>query len=154
MEFWVIPALGTIGTFAFVIILVISTARTKQKKAELQAQIQTKLIERFESAPDLISFLKSETGQEFISGVRITQATVVHRKLVGSMRAAIFLGVLGFGFLLLWPLANEQDFIYPGILLLALGAAFFLSSWFSLKMSRQLDLDRADDAQPSGGDVR
>jgi len=154
MEFWWIPVLGTIGTFAFLIILVVSTARTKQKKAELQAQIQTKLVERFESAPELIDFLKSQTGQEFISGVRMTQTGAVHRKLIGSMRAAIFLGVLGFGFLILWPLANEQGFIYPGILLLFLGAGFFLSSWFSLKMSRQLGLDRVDDTQPSGGDVR
>ena len=87
MEFWWIPVLGTIGTFAFLIILVVSTARTKQKKAELQAQIQTKLVERFESAPELIDFLKSQTGQEFISGVRMTQTGAVHRKLIGSMRS-------------------------------------------------------------------
>jgi hypothetical protein len=102
--------IATLGLFAMIIAGILASAKTRQRRAELQAQVQSKLIDRFDSAPELIEFLKSPTGQEFVSGVRAQQAAVVTRKTLGSIRTAVFLAVLGAGFLVLWPLANEEGF--------------------------------------------
>lgn len=156
MEFWWLPVLSIIGCFAFAIIFVMAVARTRQHRAELQAQVQSKLIDRFQSAPELIDFLKSSTGQEFISGVRVKQTTYVTRRLVGSIRAAVFLAVLGLGFLILWPLTGEPAFIYPGVLMLALGGGFYFSAIVSVKMARDWGLDQQPPGatQVSAGDGR
>ena len=144
-----------LAMFAVAAVAVIATYRVKEKRAELQTQVQTKLIERFESAPELIEFLRSETGQEFISGVRVKQAASVSRRMLAGIRAAVFLAVLGLGFLVLWPLTREDGFIYPGVILLALGTGFFLASVVSMKMSRAWGLDQPSAApHPSTQDVR
>ena len=134
-------------------IVAIAMFRTKQHRAELQAQVQSKLIDRFQSAPELIDFLKSPTGQEFVSGVRVQQAAVVSRRMLGSIRAAVFLAVLGIGFLVLWPLSNERGFLYPGVILLALGGGFFASAVVSLKLSRAWGMEQAERAD-GARDVR
>jgi hypothetical protein len=150
MSFWWIPTISIVGSFAVMIIVVLSVAQTRQRRAELQAQVQAKLIDRFSSAPELIDFLKSETGQQFVSGVKATQAAAVSRRMLGGIRASVFLAILGLGFLVLWPLANEQGFMFPGVILLALGAGFFVSTMVSVKLSRQWRLTD----QEHSGDVR
>src|SRR5512141_1051508 len=120
MSMWWIPLITILGMFALIIVGIVASAQTRQRRAELQAQVQSKLIDRFSSAPELIDFLKSPTGQEFVSGVRSQQTAVVTRRTLGSIRAAVFLAVLGGGFLVLWGAASEEGFMYPGIILLAL----------------------------------
>ena len=155
MDFWWVPVLSIIGGFAFAMVVVVASARTRQHRAELQAQVQAKLIDRFQSAPELIDFLKSSTGQEFVSGVRVKQTAYVTRRLVGSIRAAIFLVVLGIGFLALWPLTSESGFIYPGVLLMALGGAFYFSAIVSVKMARDWGLEQQPtQTEMSSGDGR
>lgn len=146
--------LTSLAMIAVMAVVVVAIFRTKERRAELQTQVQTKLIERFQSAPELIDFLRSPTGQEFISGVRVQQAASVSRKMLGGIRAAIFLAILGLGFLVLWPLTNEDGFIYPGVILLALGVGFFASSMVSLKISRAWGLDQPAAPPPSTQDVR
>lgn len=136
---------ASVAFMAVVVIVVMTFARGKERRAELQAEIQAKLIDRFQSAPELIEFLRSPTGQEFVSGVKSQQTALVTRKMLAGIRAAVFLAVLGLGFLVLWPLTNEQGFIYPGVILLAMGGGFYLATVVSMKMSRSLD---------DGGDVR
>ena len=147
-------SVATLATLGVVAVVVITIARNKERRAELQAEIQSKLIDRFQSAPELVEFLKSPTGQEFVSGVKTQQAAVVTRKMLAGVRAAVFLGVLGLGFLILWPLTNERGFAYPGVILLALGGGFYFSTIVSLKISRSWGLDQQERVQPGSGDVR
>ena len=154
MDVMVIPVTAILGAIAVISVLVVSSARTKTRRAELQAEVQTKLIDRFQSAPELVEFLKSPTGQEFVSGVRAQQTAYISRRLLGGIRAAVFFAVLGFGFLVLWPLTREIGFVYPGVILLAMGGGFFLATIVSLKMSRAWGPDGPQNMQPGGGDVR
>ena len=156
MSFTLLPLAAMMGSFAVAIIAIISIFWTRLRKAELQAQVQAKLIDRFSSAPELIDFLKSPTGQEFVSGVKAQQAAVVSRKVIGGIRGAVFLAVLGIGFLALWGLAHEEGFMYPGVILLALGGGMFLSTLVSVKLSRDWGLTDESPKQvpPSTGDVR
>ena len=146
-------AVSSLAIIAVFGVVALAMFRSKQHRAELQAQIQSKLIDRFQSAPELIDFLKSPTGQEFVSGVRVQQAAVVSRRMLGGIRAAIFLAILGLGFLVLWPLTSEEGFIYPGVILVALGGGFFVSTVGSLKLSRAWGLDQVERAD-GARDVR
>ena len=146
-------AVSSVAIIAVFGVVAVAMFRSKQHRAELQAQVQSKLIDRFQSAPELIDFLKSPTGQEFVSGVRVQQAAVVSRRMLGGIRAAIFLAVLGIGFLVLWPLSHERGFLYPGVILLSLGGGFFFSTVVSLKLSRAWGLEQAERAD-GAQDVR
>jgi hypothetical protein len=155
MEFWWIPFISIVGSFAVTIVIVMSIARTRQRRAELQAQVQSKLIDRFESGPELVDFLRSQTGREFVSGVKVTQTAAVNRKLLGSIRTAVFFAVLGIGFLILWGLSGQSGFMYPGVILMTLGAGFFVSTMVSLRLSRDWGLNQPEDGPAaSAGDVR
>lgn len=154
MSMWWIPLITILGVFAIIIVGIVASAQTRQRRAELQAQVQSKLIDRFNSAPELIDFLKSPTGQEFVSGVRSQQTAVVTRRTLGSIRAAVFLAVLGGGFLVLWGAASEEGFMYPGIILLALGAGFFASTMVSVKLARAWGLSQEPErTETRAGDV-
>ena len=143
-----------IAIVAVVAVVFMTQGRVKERRAELQAEIQSKLIDRFQSAPELIEFLRSPTGQEFVSGVKTQQATLVTRKMLAGIRFAVFFAVLGIGFLVLWPLTNNEGFFYPGVLLLALGGGFYFSTVVALKVSRAWGMDQRDTVQTSAGDVR
>ncbi|MGZ4809210.1 MAG: hypothetical protein ACXVH7_04215 [Thermoanaerobaculia bacterium] len=152
-----LPIIVISGAFVVAIVAITHLARTRQRRAELQAEVQTKLIDRFNSAPELVDFLRSPTGQEFVSGVKARQAGAVNRKVIGGIRTAVFTGVLGAGFLLLWGLAHEEGFMYPGIILLTIGGGIFLSTLVSVKLSRDWGLtDEPTKTQmpTSAGDVR
>jgi hypothetical protein len=156
MAYMFVPFLSIIGTFTLATVAIVLFSKTRRRKAELQAEIQTKLIDRFSSAPELIDFLKSPTGQEFVSGVKVQQASAVSRKVIGGIRASVFLATLGVGFLVLWGLAREEGFMYPGIILLSLGGGMFLSTLVSIKLTRDWGLsdDSPKPVPVSSGDVR
>ncbi|MGZ7032776.1 MAG: hypothetical protein ACXVIJ_12490, partial [Thermoanaerobaculia bacterium] len=57
-----LPIIVISGAFVVAIVAITHLARTRQRRAELQAEVQTKLIDRFSSAPELVDFLRSPTG--------------------------------------------------------------------------------------------
>ena len=63
--FW-IPVISIIGGIAMIIIISLAGAQTRQRRAELRAQVQMKLIDRFGSADEFVQFVKSNEGKEFL----------------------------------------------------------------------------------------
>lgn len=73
MDIW-IPVIGMLTSTAMVVLIVYFVAKSRQRRAELQAEVQTRLIDRFGTAPELIEFLQSPAGQQFVSGVQSAPA--------------------------------------------------------------------------------
>lgn len=130
-----IPLLGTLMSFTIVGIVIITVARSRQRRLEMQTEIQSKLIDKFGSTGELASFLQSEVGRQFVTGVQTAGQRHVHDRALSAVRAGIVLTALGVGFLVLWPLANARGLVWPGVLLFVLGAAYFGSAYSMMRFA-------------------
>lgn len=118
--------------------IVVAWWRTRQRRLELQAEVQTKLIERFGSTPELVEFLQSPAGREFVDGVQTGAMKSSKERILTGVRRAVLLSFLGLGFLFLWIFFDEEGFTVPAVLLLALGVGHLVATFISLSMSRKL----------------
>jgi hypothetical protein len=133
----VVATLATFGTICFV---AWTTSHAKTIVARAQAEAQTKLIERFESGPELVEFLKSAEGRQFISEFQQMPKIEATDHILGGIRKAIVVGMLGIGFLAVawfWP---ALGMIIPGFLLLSLAVGFSISSLISVRLARSWGL--------------
>src|SRR5207247_7023753 len=105
-------------------------------RAQAQAEVQTKLIERFSTSKEFIEFLQSPAGRQFVTGVEVTSTLYARDRIIGGFGRGIVLSLLGCGFLAIWIVGEGRGFLYRGFILLGLGLGFFLSTLVSLTLSR------------------
>ena len=122
--------------------IVVAWWRTRQRKLELQAEVQSKLIERFGSTPELVNFLQSDAGRDFVNGVQVGSAgntkDRARERILAGVRRSVLLTSLGVGFLFLWFIFDQEAFSVPAVVLLALGLGHLVATFISLSMSRKL----------------
>ncbi|MCU1227291.1 MAG: hypothetical protein JWO97_175 [Acidobacteria bacterium] len=144
MDFGVtfIAIVSMVGFYATVAIIITAITRSKQRRTELQTQVQSKLIDRFGSAPELIDFLQSDAGHQFVEGFHNAPRYAAREKILSGLRRGIITTLLGVALLAIFAadIRDNWGFIYPGCLVLALGLGFFLSTFVSMKLSRSWGL--------------
>lgn len=148
-----IPIFISIGFFAMIAFIVWAKAHSRAQQARYNAEVQTKLIDRFGSGPEMIDFLKSPEGQQFATGISKLPKLAARDRVVGGFTRAIFLTFLGLAFLALeFTEMDNPGFLIAGAILTALGLANLVSSIVALKMSKRMGLvddggDSANGAQ-------
>ena len=130
-----IPLLITLMSFTIAGIIVITVVRARQRRMEMQTEIQSKLIDKFGSTGELGAFLNSDVGRQFVTGVQTTGQRHVHDRALSAVRVGIVFAALGIGFLVLWPLTNSRGLVWPGVLLFVLGAAYFGSAYSMMRFA-------------------
>jgi hypothetical protein len=120
-------------------VLVNAIRRTKVARA--QAEVQSKLLEKFGSSQELLAYMQTEAGQRFI---QVESAPVVtkspHAKILGSIQVGTILGCLGLGLLLLSMVFNDAVPLGFVTLVFAIGLGFLISSGISYKLSKSWGL--------------
>src|SRR4051812_15999740 len=96
-----IPIVGIISSFGATVLVVYFVTRARQRRVELQAEMQAKLIDRFGSAPEMVTFLQSPAGREFVAGVQTTPVNLTRERVLGGFTRSIILTSLGVAFLFL-----------------------------------------------------
>jgi len=114
--------------------------RSRQRRLELQAEIQTKLIERFSSAPELIEFLQSPTGREFVTGVQSAPAILTRERIVTSVSRSIMLIFIGLVFVGMYFVLDVDGVLVPAVIFGVLGVGYALASIVSYQLSKRLGL--------------
>lgn len=142
------PVAISVAFFVTVAFIVYATVTQKTRRAALHAEVQSRLIERFSSAPEFVAFLNSDTGKQFLAGVDKIPSLMARDRIVSGFSRGIIISLLGLGFLCIWGADHNVGFMYPGFILLGLGLGFFLATLVSLKLSKVYGLI-ADDAKPS-----
>src|SRR5581483_2113013 len=126
-----------IAAFAMIAVVVISIAKTRQRSSEVRAEVQSKLIERFSSAPEFLTFIQTEEGKKFLGHFESSPKLNARDRIIRVMGRALVVGSVGIGFLIIGFLPQTYEFcIISGFLLMALGGGLFLSALLSLKLSR------------------
>ncbi len=139
-SFMIMPVVVSLGFFGMIVWIVSLSTSAKNRRAEAQAEVQTKLIERFGTSKEFIEFLQSPAGRQFVTGVELQASSYARDRIVGGFSKGIVLSLLGIGFLAIWLVGGGFGWIYPGFILLGLGAGFFLSTIVSIKLSKTYGL--------------
>lgn len=130
----------SLGSFAMIAFIVWLGVHAKNRKATLQAEVQTRLIDKFSNAPEFVDFLNSDIGKQFLSGIDKMPKLMARDRIVGGVSRGIIMLLLGIAFLIIWRAADNEGFLYPGFILAGLGIGFFISTLVSLKLSQKFGL--------------
>ncbi len=130
------------AAFAMIAVVVAVVARTRQRGSEIRAEVQAKLIERFSSAPEFLSFIQTEEGKKFLGQVESAPKLNTRDRIIRVMARSLVVGSLGVGFLIIGflPQTDNGFCVVAGFLLLTLGGGLFFSALLSLKLSRDWGL--------------
>jgi len=139
-----------ICTLGWVLRLIVNHRRWL-RVSKLQTDLQNKLIERFTSNEEMLTFVKTDAGQRFMEaasmvpeqGPRTLSAPI--GRMLWSIQLGIVLLVVGIGLYLVSHQVSSYDdavtgFQVFGVLVIALGGGFILSALGSYLISRRLGL--------------
>jgi hypothetical protein len=140
-----IPIVGILSSSTMVILVVFFVTRGRQRRVEAQVEMQTKLIDRFGSAPELVSFLHSPAGRQFITGVQTAPDVLTRERILSGFTRAVVLSTLGLAFVFLTFL-YDKDWAVPASIVFSLGIGYFLATLISYKLSGKV---RAGELEPS-----
>jgi hypothetical protein len=151
-------ALGVATFFGIVIWLARAVIQHRRwvRLSRVQAEIHTKLMDRMTTNEELLAYIQSPAGRRFLESAPI-QADIESPRLgapvgpiIWSMMAGIVLATVGVGFRFAAQSVvdrAQQAFTVVGVIVLALGAGFILSSILAYLVSARLGLFPAP--QPS-----
>lgn len=137
-----IPLFGIFTTTVMVIFVVWTVTRARTRRAEVQAEVQTKLIDRFGTATELIDFLQSSAGRQFVSGVQSAPAIMARERIISGFTRSIVLTMLGTAFAML-TFFYDDDFAVPAAILFCLGLGYVIATYVSYKLASKLDPNQA-----------
>ena len=132
----IIPILGMLLSFFAVGLVFLVVTKARQRRIEIQAELQSKLIDKFGTTTELITFLESPAGRKFVQGVQTGNVMMVQDRVVGGIRRAILITALGVGFIALWIITGLIGLAWPGVLLLVLGIGYYAASMVTMRFGQ------------------
>jgi hypothetical protein len=143
-----ISVAGFLAVIGWVIRTVVVNWRL-HRTAKLQAEIQQRLLERFESTDQLAEFLGGEAGARFLESATF-ERNRPHGRILGSIQAGVIVTFVSIALLWLhgqWHWADEE-LLFLGALGLALGLGFLASAGVAYALSKSWGLMNGH--EPSG----
>lgn len=144
------PIIGPIGILAVIgwWFKIFLTNRRIQKMAQIQADLQIHLIDKFDSAQDLKVYLESDAGSKLMQTVTPAKGSP-YGKILGSIQAGLILSLPGLALLLIragYGMSPDDSLaiLFLGSLALALGLGFLLSATAAYRLSKSWGLVNGD----------
>lgn len=124
----------------FVVWIIFSNIR-RYKTTKLRAELQAKLLEKFGSGQELLAYVQSDAGKQFLESLTMEQKTPYGR-ILGAAQVSIILILLSFAFLFLRGrvAGAEEGFLVFGTVILSLGVGFGLAAALSFYLSKSFGL--------------
>lgn len=139
MQTDVVALISVFGTICFITWTIFSSIR-RLRLARTQADVQTILLSRFDSAQNMTSYIQSDAGKQLLNGLRFEPESPL-APMLACVRWGIVIMFLGAALCLLRAIgAVDSDTIVPGVLALALGIAFEVAAVVSWYLYRALGL--------------
>lgn len=135
----VVALISVFGTISFITWTIFSSVR-RLRMARAQADVQTILLSRFDNAQNMASYMQSDAGRQFLSGLRFEHESPL-APMLACVRWGIVIIFLGAALCILRAIgAVDSDTIIPGVLALALGFAFEVAAFATWYLYRALGL--------------
>ena len=150
--------LSLAGMVAFVAKSIIDHRRWR-RASDVQAEAHTKLLDRFSSNEDLLTYIQTPVGRHFLESTPINLDGAASfgapiNRILWSVQVGLVLAAGGFGLSYAIPADLARNLSLPltviSVLGIALGVGFVLSAAVSYKISQQLGLlDRTKPRPPA-----
>jgi hypothetical protein len=123
----------TILFWAWVVWIILEWRKTRHK-----SQLQHKIVDKFQSVQEFNDFLQSKEGNKFLNFTRFNGMSP-KEKLLSSLSKGVILVTLGIALILVGQIFKEEMryFIAFGIVFIALGAGFLISTFISYTLSKK-----------------
>ena len=145
---------GFLGVCAFISVVVwlvraVIQHRRWLRQSKVQSEVHTKLMDRMTTNEELLAYIQSPAGRRFLESAPPQEAESPRLggapvgPIIWSMMAGIVLATVGIGFRLAAQSVTEearQAFTVVGVIILALGAGFMISSVMAYLVSNRLGL--------------
>lgn len=138
----VIIFLGAMSLAGF---LIYTYFRRKRDLIQARAQLQTRVLDRFDSPQEFTGFLNTEGGQRFLSGLTDERGWRPARRIINGVSVGVVLVVLSFAFFVIALVQERTEIAFPGFITLALGLGFLAASFASYRLSKAWGLMNGDD---------
>lgn len=134
-----IPIVGIVASSVMTVLVVYFVSQARTRRVEVQTEMQSKLIDRFGTAPELIEFLHSPAGRSFVTGVQTAPGLLLRERLLTGFSRSIILTALGAAFLFLtfWL---DDAFAVPASILFSLGVGYLIATFVSYKLSSRMHI--------------
>jgi vacuolar-type H+-ATPase subunit I/STV1 len=123
----------TILFWAWVVWAILEWRKTRHK-----SQLQNKIVDKFQSVQEFNDFLQSKEGNKFLNFIKFN-GLAPKEKLLSSLSKGVILLTLGIALILVGQIFPDEMkyFIAIGIVLIALGAGFLISTFISYTLSKK-----------------
>lgn len=151
IEVALIPIISVVCTFGSIVMVVWLISRAKQRQSRYRADVQTKLIEKFNSAPELAEFLSSPAGKQFVGGFHEPVRASVHDRIFAGVKWSMILTFVGVALLIARYAGEDEGLVIPAGILIALGVGWMLATVISYRLSKSWGLIKSpsDSENPS-----
>ena len=144
--------------FVWIIYIFVQSLRWNRTFKQ-QSEIHSRLIEKLGTGPDLVAYMETEAGKQFLMASPIAPGPEFGQRMpntvsrvLTSLSAGIVLALLGIGFLLLRHAGPDtaEPMLIVGTLLLMPGIGFILSAGVTWALARRLGLMPEKEVAQSG----
>ena len=124
----------------FIVWTTLSTIR-RFRTEKLQAQLQTKLLDKFGSGQELLAYVQSEGGKRLLESLTTEQHTPYGR-ILGAAQGGTILLLLGIALLFLRSrvTGGDEGLLVAGTIVFTLGLGFGVSAAVSYFLSKSFGL--------------
>jgi hypothetical protein len=135
-----IPIVSVISMFGMIVMVVWLISRAKQRQARYRADVQTKLIDKFNSAPELAEFLSSPAGRTFVSDFQAPVRISAHDRIFAGVKWSMITTFVGVALLIARFTTVDSGLDIPAGILIALGVGWLLATFISYRLSKSWGL--------------
>ena len=119
--------------------------RRRQARIETRAEVQKKLLDKFDSGRELAEFLGTE-GSKFLLDELGEDWQGPRQRVLAIMTLGAVLSAFGIGFLaLIW---KEPDIVVPAVIFLSLGIGFLIAAAVSYRLSKKWGMCKDEEPTP------
>jgi hypothetical protein len=121
--------------------IIFSTIR-RYKIAKLQADLQSKLLDKLGTGQELLTYAQTDTGRQLLESLKV-ERVAPHGRIIIALQTGIVLFVFGAGMLAVRnhvPDQGAEGFTIIGSLIISLGLGFALSAAASYYLSKSFGL--------------
>ncbi len=112
-----------------------------------KSQLQNKILERFTTVQELNDFIQSEEGNKFLK-LFSSNGSAPRQKILSSLSRGIIISFIGVSLILVGQIFSIEMkyFLASGVVLIALGLGFLVSTFISYTLSKKWGIIEKDNS--------